>query len=49
MLTLHAKPTHGLQPLWQVSFRVFITAGKIHNVFQPMKDRVEAKTEVTRG
>ena len=49
MLIFPAKPTHGLQPLWQVSFRLFITAWKIHIVFQPMKDRVEAKTEVTRG
>src|SRR5258708_40026526 len=48
MLTLLAKPTHGLQPLWLVSFRLFITAGKIHNVFQLIKDRVEARTEVTQ-
>ena len=44
-----AKPTRGLQPLWQVSFSLFLTTGMVHNIFQPMKDRVEAKTEVTQG
>ena len=32
VLTLFAKPTHGLQLLWQVSFCHFITAGEVHNV-----------------
>ena len=48
MLTSLAKPTHGPQPLWQVSLCLFIAVGKIHSEFQLMKDRVEVKIEVTR-